>query len=508
MLMLIPALSWSQSTSETALLFSRTMPGGSARIQGLGGAQTSLGGDYSSAFSNPAGLGMFNRSEFSITPGFFSNMTQADYLGNSSDATKTNLAAPGISFVFQSEKDGRKGFLSGTFAITFNRVNNFNNTFQYAGRNDKNSIIDYFLQDASGLDPSEFRQNGDYFNTPTGLAYNNYLVEDSTFINPNASRLDYLSVLGTFNDPNDIRSQLQEEEVKTEGAQNQWSFSYGVNLSDKFFIGGGVGFTSLRYQSLKSYRESDFFFDLDPSFNPLDRLVLNEELKINGSGINATVGAIIRPIEMLQVGISYMTPTSYGLTDTYSANMNTDWNDFDYFGDGSEFLNAEREQTDIVTSEYSLKTPGKLNVGATFFVKKYGFITADVQVVDYSGAKYNSSIDGISYDQDNASIRSLYQSTINYRLGAEARLNNYRARLGYAHMPDPFSTEQNGVNRSITNYTTGLGYRTAKFYCDLALVFTNGNSTYRPYRVNSEFSPLVTAANKNTSVLVTLGFPF
>ncbi len=49
---------FSQSFVDNALLFSRTVPGGSARIQSIGGAQVSLGGDYSSAFSNPAGLGM------------------------------------------------------------------------------------------------------------------------------------------------------------------------------------------------------------------------------------------------------------------------------------------------------------------------------------------------------------------------------------------------------------------------------------------------------------------
>ena len=43
-----------QGYVESALLFSRTRPGGSARIQGAGGAQIALGGDYSSALSNPA----------------------------------------------------------------------------------------------------------------------------------------------------------------------------------------------------------------------------------------------------------------------------------------------------------------------------------------------------------------------------------------------------------------------------------------------------------------------
>ena len=44
--------------------------GGTARIRAMGGAATSLGGDLSSAYLNPAGLGFYNRSDFSITPVF------------------------------------------------------------------------------------------------------------------------------------------------------------------------------------------------------------------------------------------------------------------------------------------------------------------------------------------------------------------------------------------------------------------------------------------------------
>lgn len=344
-LMFLPHLMWAQSTSETALLFSRIKPGGSARIQGMGGVQTSLGGDYSSAFSNPAGLGMFNRSEVSITPGFNTAKITSNYLDNTGTETKTNLSIPGLGVVFQSDKEGRK-FLSGTFAISFNRVNNFNQNFSYQGTNNKNSIIDYFIEDANGLDPDSFLSNGENFNSPTGLAYNNYLIEDSTFIDPNASRFAYLSVMGTYPDnPDDIREVFQLENVETTGAQNQWNFSYGANLSDKLFLGAGIGFSTLKFQTKKTYTESDFNFVLDPAFNPLDNLVLEEELQINGSGINGTFGMIYRPIDMLQLGISYATPTWYNLTDSYRATVSTQWNNFDYFGDGNP-INDVSEDSD------------------------------------------------------------------------------------------------------------------------------------------------------------------
>ncbi|HEU5290319.1 MAG TPA: long-chain fatty acid transporter, partial [Cyclobacteriaceae bacterium] len=73
-----------QGFVENALLFSRTKPGGSARIQAMGGAQIALGGDFSSALSNPAGLGMYNRSEITFSPGLNFYNTDAEHLGTNS----------------------------------------------------------------------------------------------------------------------------------------------------------------------------------------------------------------------------------------------------------------------------------------------------------------------------------------------------------------------------------------------------------------------------------------
>ncbi len=75
-------------------------------------------------------------------------------------------------------------------------------------------------------------------------------------------------------------------------------------------------------------------------------------------------------------------------------------------------------------------------------------------------------------------------------------------------MPDPYKTEQNNSSREITAISGGIGYRTQKFYVDFALVFSQGANTYRPYRVPTATSPLVTLDNKTNFGMVTLGFPF
>jgi hypothetical protein len=486
--MLLPGLIHAQSFTETALLFSRVKPAGSARILGMGGTQTSLGGDYSSALSNPAGLGMFNRSEFTISPGFYSSTVDSKYFGNEISDSKTNLHVPGFSLAFQTEQDGRKGFLSGTFAISYNRVNNLNENFSYQANNPTSSIIDYFIEQAFGFPASEFDTDGALNNTITWLGYQNFLIEED----PDFPE-EYYSKVGGF--------PFQSETIQYGGHQGQWNLSYGANLSDKLFLGAGIGLSTLRFSSKKIFNET---FDNQP----LNTIRLEEELSVRGSGINATLGVIGRPIDLVQVGISYTTPTLYSITDVYSASMATDWNNFDYFEDGSEILNAVSEQTSEFISEYSLRTPGRLSAGASVFIGKSGFISADVDLMNYGGARYSSGLSGIPFDSDNEDIKDSYQLTTNVRLGGEFRLDKLRFRAGGSYMPDPFRTEQNNSSRAITSVSGGIGYRTQKFYVDFALVLSQGANTYRPYSVNLPNSPLVTMDNRTSLGMVTLGFPF
>lgn len=493
----VPA--FSQSFAETALLFGRTQPGGSARVQAMGGAQTSLGGDFSSAYSNPAGLGMYNRSEVVFTPGFMTTSVDGDYLAGTNPIssgnydTRTNLNLSSLGFVFSSDQRAKNKFIRGTFAVTLNRTNNFNRNIQYAGTNPSTSLIDYFLEQASGSNPNQFDKGGDLFNTVSELAYNNYLIGESTILDPNNNPEDYFT---------DILSlPYQTETIQTKGAQNQWSFSYGANFDDRFFLGGGLGISSLRYQSQKSYHE-------EFKNEPLSSFDLTEDLTIRGSAINLTVGGIARPVDLVQVGFSVTTPTYYNLTDNYVARMSSSWNNYDYYGDGSEILKNEHAETDVVTSEYTLATPWRLNVGATFFIKKYGFITADIEQINYARANYNSQVSGVDFRADNDKIKSLYKPTTNIRVGGEFRMENWRLRGGYQLMPDPFNKQQNGISRAMSGITGGFGYKTKEYSIDLAVVHQTGKNSYRPYTINFEESPLLTYAQKSTTVLITLGFSF
>ncbi len=499
---------FSQDFIDNALLFSRTRPGGSARIQALGGTQTSLGGDYSSAFSNPAGLGMFNHSEFTISPGYTSTTTSSDYRNQNTLDSKTNLTLPGLSLVYHHKTQRDNGFIGGSFAVSMTRLNDFNRNFTYRGENSDNSIIDYFINDADGLDPQSMLWNGntpgDNFFTLTGLAYNNYLIED--YVKQNGD-YGYRSVLSPLpaepGFPAEVRTVDQQEVSKAKGGQTQWSFSYGANFSDRFFIGAGVGISSLKYKVKQYFTESNFRFSEDPDYVPIDNFQTEEEYTITGSGVNLTIGAIGRPVDFLQIGVSYATPTYYNIIDNYSARIDSHWNTYNVPNSTSYPDQPDVYETfdQPLTSEYNLSTPGRLSGGITF-ISKIGLLSFDVDRVNYSRAKYDSNIDD-NFDAENNGIKAQYERVYNFRTGGEYRINKWRVRAGFNYMADPYRDSE--VDQSISTYSAGFGYRDKNFFIDLAVMYSKTMRSRSPYYVNGP-DPIAYQKYTSTPTMITLGF--
>ncbi len=489
-----------QSYSETALLFSRTRPTGSARIQALGGTQIALGGDYSSALSNPAGLGMYNRSEFTFGTALSSHTAFTDFNDVKNDDNRTVFNIPGLSFVWNMPKDNG-AFLGGSFSISFSRINDFNRATLFSGGNDQSSIVDFFIDQAYGSNTDQFlitqdqfgnETIGAHYNSPTGLAYHNYLIGPwSTRDNVNGPDDVYFTDVGY--------PEVQQEEKLVKGASNQWTFSYGANIRDKFFFGAGVGIASIRYKSQNIFSEQ---YDNPDTIRSMS---LSENLDLRGSGVNLTLGAIVRPVDFIQVGISYKTPTFYSFTETYEASMDTRWNNFNYYD--IETLNNESATTDIVTSDYNLTTPSKLSAGVAL-LSKFGFVTGDIEWTNYGGAKYTSDTPGISYSPENSDIRTIYRSVISYRVGAEYRYNMYRVRAGYGVQGSTYDRSLD-IDNKITSVSGGVGIRTRDFFVDFALVHSStGRYYYQPYTFFDGSGPLVGMKNRSITGMVTVGFTF
>ncbi len=462
---------------------------GSARMQGLGGANTSLGGDITTAASNPAGLGYFNRSVFAVTPSMSFNTADAKFSDeeNSGFINKFNLSTLGVAFNFSKGDIVQEKFKGGTFAINYQRVNDFNNEFTYEGYNDNSSIIDYFLQQSNGISTNNIDNRG-----LLSLAYYNYLI------NPVGGEN------GTY-DSFVLGYPRQSETVKTTGGQNQWSFSYGGNYDDKFYFGAGLGLVGLNYKMTKQYVENSFYdFANDIDDPTINSLSTDETLEITGTGVNATFGFIYRPLDLVRVGMSYTTPTLYDLNEQSSSALTTSYNNF-YYQPEDTTLATLTSEGDILESSYQMTTPGRLSAGVSVFAGKHGFVSADIEMVNYSGARLRSG--DFSANADNKTIQNLYKTTLNYRVGAEGRIDIFRVRAGYVLYGNPYvNSDYSAGNKQ--SVTAGAGVRLSNFYLDLGIINTFSKQTYSPYVLANGATPEVSVKNRTATGLITFGFTF
>lgn len=498
-----------------ALLFSQTQFNGSARLQAVGGAQVALGGDISSATSNPAGLGFYNRSVFSFTPALDFHNSESDFLGSGSSTFKNNFNFNqlGAAFYYGKGDVDPDKFKGGTLAISLNRLNNFNGQISYDGRNNQNSITDSFIQQAQNFEPNALPGL-------SNVAYEHFLIEEADYdstpdffindvngqgvISPNFSGdIDgYASLVGSF----EGYTPRQIESIETKGGQYQFNVAYGGNYDDMIYFGGAVGIQSISYTQKRNYAESEF---QDADGNPdniLNSISISDRLFVDGSGVNVTLGAIFRPLNFFTLGVSYVSPTYYALSEESDFEFTTDWNsNFSYVAGADTIqLSSITTTSDIFTTNYNIKSPSKLNLGTAFFLGKYGFVSADLEYVDYSTAKLRSG--DFVVTEDNQEIESAYQNAINVRLGAEARIGKVRARAGGAYFSDPYS-DGDEIDRSSTRFTFGLGYRERDYFVDLAIINTFSNSVRSPYNL-VENTPEVISDLTTTTAAITVGLVF
>jgi len=501
---------------QDARIFSQTSPvyGSTARMQGLGGAQISLGADMSSAGSNPAGLGFFNRSVLSFTPSMTFNNSDASYFGNTISTYKNNFNFANLGMVFNSNKGDytNEKFKGGSFAITFNRSNNFNSEVFYQGRNTSNSIVDSFVEGA----------NNDLSDAYIDYAFGQFLIENAdgylyqkgadgrTYIYPDGDFDGYTSLVGTNSYDGYLPRQI--ERITTKGGQSALNFAWGGNYDDRVYFGAGLSFESVRYSRIRTYTE-DSFRDVDGNQDDLlYKIQIQDELTIDGSGVGFNGGLIVRPVDFVTLGLSYKSPTYYSLNDESGFTFATDWNEnYSYYnGTNSEGdsvfydMGSYKETSDLTMSQYNLKTPGKLSLGATFFLGKVGFISGDVEFVDYTRSQLKSN--DFSVVADNQTIKNLYTNTMNFRIGSEFRYDDFRFRAGYAFFGDAFANNDSFDGRS-QNVSFGLGYRSRDYFIDLAVVNRKSFDAYSPYQISTG-TPIADIEQRTNTVSATIGFNF
>lgn len=494
-----------QGFAITALRYSQTQFGGSARFQATGGAATALGGDISSAYYNPAGLGFNRKSEFSFSPSLAVIGSEGDYQNNLMTDNKVNPNVNHFGLVLAFPKDGGSNeFKGGAFAITFTRINNFNQNALYSGNNPRSSIAYGLVDQAQGFPPAEVEnqfRNG-IFDLEV-LAINNYVINPIRDNLGRATDTYYADVnRGVFS---------QRESIRNTGSQNQWNFSYGGNYKDFIYFGAGLGIQTFNYGSQTTFSETQQSVypiprggTLPDSIPPifLRSLQLTETRNQKGTGFNLNLGVIVRPVDFLRLGVNFTSPTWFSLTTEYSASMKSTFQN--YLADDGKLLNTTIEGATLLnTSNVSMITPLRLNGGIAGIIGKHGFLSFDAEYVDFSAASVSAEF---NLDASNQAIKTNYTSAFNFRGGGEWRLSKFRARAGAAYYGSPYKVNDRFYKNRFC-LTAGIGYYTKKNYFDLTLVQQTSGESRTLYDSSIE-NPIAGITTNRTNIVLTAGFYF
>jgi hypothetical protein len=129
---------------QDVLRYSQNKIFGSARVLGVGGAFGALGADLSAIAINPAGIGLYRRSETAGSLAISAYFNDNRYIENNTFESKTILNIPQIGYVFNKMQQGFKGdetegLVSYSFAFGINRLNDFNQNNIFTGINSLNN---------------------------------------------------------------------------------------------------------------------------------------------------------------------------------------------------------------------------------------------------------------------------------------------------------------------------------------------------------------------------------
>ena len=445
-LILISVSSISAQNSVDVLRFSQTNVGGTARSMAQGGAFGAVGADFSSLSINPAGIGLYKKSEFSATPTFYFSKVKSEMNDYNTDDYKSNFNMNNYGLVLVAGEGKKKqGWKYFQFGVGVNRLANFNNQYLIENDNPTSSMMSDYQMQAFGNNPEDLSPFS------TDLAWYHWLLD--TVADGSLVYTSPISNGGVY----------QKLRKTTWGSINELNISFGSTYSDIFYVGASVGFPFLRYFEESMYLEED----KTDTINNFYKYIKDDYLETHGSGVNFKFGVIVRPMGWFRVGLAFHSPTWYSMNDYYYSTMTR------YYDNGQH----EIKDSPYGRYDYSLETPMKLIGSTAFTIARFMLISADVELVDYSSGRLSAY--DYQFSKENEAVQSKYRATMNYKVGAEIRLRPISFRAGLDYFGSPYADDIN--DGQIWKASAGIGYRDRSIFVDLAYIYTIKKEDYYLY---------------------------
>ena len=501
----LPVSSLLAQEPADALRFSWTTTGGTARHQAIGGAMGSLGGDLSATYVNPAGLAFYRTGDIVFTPTYKFGEQKSTYLGTTAVEDSKRFVWGTTGLVLGSGSNPSRDIRNVAFSIAINRSADFNSDIEYRGQNNQSSYSQKFMEEIRDDGTKDPNRVASEFPYGTSLAFNTFWID--TIAGGSSNNYQFQSRSANLVST----GLLQNQTIRNRGGIDEVALGLAVSVKDKLMVGGTLGIPILHYS-----REAEFL-EADATNNQANKFnygLFTEELSTIGVGVNLKAGLIYKPAEYWRLGLALHSPTVYSLTDKYSTSVTTDTEG--YMGvqsQTSEYVAGESEFKYLMTTPYRV-------IGSVSYVlreiqdvtKQRGFITADVEYVNYKAASFAPE-DEVNTDQStkdyfqalNQAIDRAYKGSFNFRVGGELKFTTLMVRLGAAYYGNPYK-DINGEKGHKLNLSGGLGYRNKGMFVDLTYVHALQRDVHFAYRLATAPYSGASIRSATGNVLLTLGF--
>ena len=381
------------SYADAAVLFSTDDNYGTARFVGMGGAFGALGGDLTAADINPAGLAVFNNTEFSTTLSYRNTQNKTSFYGPSISNEDDYFKFSQVGAVLVFDTFNASGFNKFTLGFNYNVIKDFNNNYLVEGNS---GIADFNNDPYLNYDDNPFND----------IYYEN--VENQYFQN-------YMS-----------------------GINDRFTFNFASQYEDLLYLGASMSFQHLDFYQNTIYEE----FNNDGNGNLLNGYT-SQYLTNYGNGFNFGFGAILKPISNLRLGLAYQSPIWYNISERFIENIEIEV---------SNNPNLYTEYYDPNYFDYSLKTPSKLTSSVAYVFGKSGLISFDYIYQDFKNTRLSPSS---AFIDDNQDLAKGLKNTSSFKIGAEWRYEIFSFRGGYRMIESPYAKVDSSFD--ITGYSLGLG---------------------------------------------------
>ena len=526
------------SMAQTPYMNENYMPTdliGSARYVGMGGALGALGADLSAGSANPAALGLYRRSDASLS---FSVLTQGEKPDLNAD--KTHMSFDQMGFVVSIPIMG-KAVKFVNFGANYQKRANFNNAFiadnmQLGGLSQTQQMADIL--------------NNTQYSTPLAdLMYNACLV-NPVYIRDGQNNVQVdADNLPMYDYYNALESEWNNYDRVTEGGIAGYDFNVSMNIKDRVYLGFTLGVNDVDYYSYSTYREFGTVSNGTVSIPDVENYTLYNTQHVSGYGVNVKLGAIVRPIanSPFRIGLAVETPTFYHLESYTSYSIDSPLYEdenydvvLDQDGAGNFVYTNYLPDVDLASLPLKITTPWKVRVSVGHTVGTYLALGAEYEYANYGKTK--QGYDDVNYDAWGYSYGStvhdpdmdaMHKSTLrgshSFKFGMEMNLtDNVAFRLGYNYYSSMFkkgaTLDQTGespafgyqtttdyMNKGDVNiFTAGLGWRGRHFYADVAYKYRMQSGDFYAFDdtyLNRQLTPIDVKLDTH-QVFFSIGYKF